>query len=62
MITFLFIIFPSGAGVAEENKNIPKMVIDQMFHYYGDVTKGDVLSHSFVVRNEGKGNLNIVSE
>ena len=61
MIAFLFIIFSSGTGVANENKNIPKMVVDQMFHYYADVTKGDFLSHSFVVRNEGKGDLNIKS-
>ena len=61
IIAFLFIIFPSVTGVTEENKSIPKMVIDQMFHYYGDVTKGDVLSHSFVVRNEVKRDLNIKS-
>ena len=61
LIAFLFIIFSSGIGITVENKSVPKMVIDQMFHYYGDVTKGDVLSHSFIVRNEGKGYLNIKS-
>ena len=61
IILFLSIIFFSAIGIAKEDNNVPKMVIDQMFHYYGDVTKGDVLSHSFVVRNEGKGYLNIKS-
>ena len=61
IIAFLFLIFSSGTGVKEDNRNVPKMVIDQMFHYYGDINRGEILSHSFVVRNEEKGDLNIKS-
>ena len=61
IIAFLFLIFSSGIGITVENKSVPKMVIDQMFHYYGDINRGEILSHSFVVRNEEKGDLNIKS-
>ncbi len=39
----------------------PKAVFKQTTHDFGTVKRGDPLSYTFIVKNEGKGPLNILS-
>jgi hypothetical protein len=35
----------------------PKIVVDSAFHNYGEVLRGEKVSHAFVIKNEGKAPL-----
>ena len=35
----------------------PKIVVDSLLHNYGDVIRGEKVSHAFVIKNQGKANL-----
>lgn len=37
----------------------PKAVFKEMRHGFGDVQRGESVSHTFIVKNEGEGNLTI---
>lgn len=32
----------------------PKIVVDSAFHNYGEVLRGEKVSHAFVIKNQGK--------
>lgn len=40
-----------------ESRNQPKAVFKELTYDFGEVKRGDRLSHTFIVKNEGKGNL-----
>jgi len=35
----------------------PKIVVDSPFHNYGEVLRGEKVSHAFVIKNQGKATL-----
>ncbi len=35
----------------------PKIVVDSPFHNYGEVLRGEKVSHAFVIKNQGKETL-----
>jgi len=35
----------------------PKIVVDSVLHNYGEVMRGEKVSHAFVIKNQGKGTL-----
>jgi hypothetical protein len=39
----------------------PKIVVDSPFHNYGEVLRGEKVSHAFVIKNKGGTNLIIKS-
>ncbi len=51
------------AAVAQENKpaDAPKLVIQSFQHDFGEIKAGTALSYSFIIKNQGKANLEIKS-
>lgn len=39
----------------------PKIVVDSAFHDYGEVLRGEKVSHTFVIKNQGNATLIIKS-
>jgi hypothetical protein len=46
-------------GKEEESPNgpTPKLVVDSMVYDYGEVMRGEMINHTFVIRNKGKAEL-----
>ena len=44
---------------AAKAEDAPKLVIKQTEHNFGEVKKGEIAQHAFVVKNEGKADLEI---
>ena len=49
----------SGKLWAKDPALFPKLVVDSKTHYMGEVMRGEIISHTFLIRNTGKGNLRI---
>jgi hypothetical protein len=44
-----------------QSQNAPKAVFKEKIYDFGEVNRGDQLSHTFIVENEGTGPLNILN-
>ncbi len=44
-------------GITEEAGQFPRLEVDSLQHDYGEVTKGEKIVHSFIIRNQGEGEL-----
>lgn len=44
-----------------QSQNAPKAVFKEKIYDFGEVNRGDQLSHTFIVKNEGAGPLNILN-
>jgi hypothetical protein len=61
-MTTLFLLATSIAAFAQGsagNAPAPRLVIDKLEHNFGEIKKGDPVKHTFIVKNEGKANLEI---
>ncbi len=56
LTTLLAVSLMLTATVLCQN-NDPKIVIDKTEHNFGEVKKGENVSHTFVFKNEGKADL-----
>ena len=46
-----------GKLSATDTDLLPKLVVDSTTHNYGEVIRGEKISHAFLIRNMGKGDL-----
>ena len=44
-------------GITEEASRFPRLEVDSLEQDYGEVTKGEKIVHSFIIRNQGEGEL-----
>ena len=44
-------------GITEEAGQFPRLEVDSLQQDYGEVTKGEKIVHSFIIRNQGEGEL-----
>lgn len=57
-VCFIFCIIGALNGTTEISAQPkPKLVVDSAFHDYGEVLRGEKVSHSFVIKNEGEATL-----
>ncbi len=64
MVLSILLSFPLVAQKPEldkanesEAKDAPKLVFKDLSFDFGEVKKGEKVSHTFIVKNEGSGNL-----
>ena len=58
------LVLALAASVAAQDKppaDAPKLVMDSFQHDFGEIKAGTALNYSFVVKNQGKANLEIRS-
>ncbi len=63
-ITMVWLLFASTLPVfcsmgQAQSKGVPELVLEETVHDFGQVKQGDVLEHSFVIRNQGTAPLQI---
>ena len=58
LIFFIIFLFTSQVGIAVA-ENVPIIQIDPITHTFPDVFEGDMLSHDFMVSNQGSADLEI---
>ncbi|MEA2084158.1 MAG: hypothetical protein U9O82_07960 [Thermodesulfobacteriota bacterium] len=44
-------------GITEETGQSPRLEVDSLHQDYGEVIKGEKIVHSFIIRNQGEGEL-----
>ncbi|MEA1934882.1 MAG: hypothetical protein U9N60_10730 [Thermodesulfobacteriota bacterium] len=44
-------------GITEEAGRFPRLEVNSLQQDYGEVTKGEKIVHSFIIRNQGEGEL-----
>ncbi len=44
-------------GITDEAGQFPRLEVDSLQQDYGEVTKGEKIVHSFIIRNKGEGDL-----
>ncbi len=52
-------VFALTLTAAAFGQNAPKIAIKQTEHNFGEVNRGAALQHTFVLKNEGKADLEI---
>ena len=62
ILSALLLAFAASA-VAQDNKpaDAPKLVMDSFQHDFGEIKAGTALNYTFIVKNQGKANLEIKS-
>jgi hypothetical protein len=60
-IALLLAFALTGAGQNKQaaQTEMPKLVIDSFTHDFGEVKAGTPLNYSFIIKNQGKANLEI---
>lgn len=49
--------FPSSAGDVEDNRPRPEITFNEATHVFGKIAQGEVIRHSFSLKNTGKAPL-----
>jgi hypothetical protein len=51
----------ASAAASQDNKpaDAPKLVMDSFQHDFGEIKSGTALNYTFIVKNQGKANLEI---
>ena len=67
ILCLIVVLTGKGKGLAQDmtqgkeekspNGPTPKLVVDSMVYDYGEVMRGETISHTFVIRNKGKAEL-----
>ena len=60
-LVFIVVFLLSSAVMADEEKNQPSILIEEMRHDMGEVFERDMYKHAFTVKNVGKAELTIES-
>jgi hypothetical protein len=60
-LVIVYLIFNMIIGINVTGKVFaqpkPKIVVDSAFHDYGEVLRGEKVSHTFVIKNQGNATL-----
>ena len=58
-LVLAFALTGAAQGQKDATAELPKLVIESFTHDFGEVKAGTPLNYSFVIKNQGKANLEI---
>lgn len=59
MLLLIFSHFTPMKSLAGEYTKIPKLSVESVLYNYGEVKKGEIISHAFIIKNKSDGELQI---